>query len=139
MNNPPPPPYADGILKMHWADAGKAMPPPAMHGSRLVLPVSDGKLYVDTHAILYLKADRNYTHVHCDDGAKHLVSTHLHALEKRLPVPHFFRCHHSYLVNLMKVEKLLQHAGHRIQLAGGETIAVARRRWAALQAVMEQL
>ncbi len=110
-----------------------------MLGSRLVLPTSDGKLYVDRKAIIYLKADRNYTLIHCEGGAKHLVSVHLHALEQHLPVPHFFRCHHSYLVNLEKVEKLLQHAGHRIQLAGGETIAVARRRWAALIIAMEQL
>lgn len=133
----PPPPYTDGITQANGSALRKGVPAQVTHSSsRLVLPASDGKLYVDPYAILYLKADRNYTYVHCDGGQKHLVSVHLHALEKHLPQPHFFRCHHSYLVNLAKVERLLQHAGHRIQFACGETIGVARRRWTALLRAM---
>lgn len=128
----PPPPYGEGlfgasVVAVHGTEDGLNPSP-----SRLALPSMAGTVYVEHRSILYLRAAGSYTHVHCMHGAKHLVSQHLHALEQHLPPRMFFRCHHSNLVNLTKVERTMRHADHRILLSSGETIAVARRRWAAL-------
>ncbi len=116
---------------------GPATPEPC--SSRLRIPTTDGAIFIEHHEILHLLAEGSYTRVHCELGVKHLVSMNLHELEEKLPVPHFFRCHHSHLINLSKVKKLIKHAGHRVLLATGESVEVSRRKWAALVAAMERL
>jgi two-component system LytT family response regulator len=86
-----------------------------------------------------LTAEGSYTEVHLEDGRRLLVSKGLGKLHRCLPPALFHRCHDSYVVNLAHVVRLIRHGGHRVELRGGLTVRVARRRWCAMGAAMERL
>jgi len=90
---------------------------------RIVLKNHDLIHVVDIKDINYAKADNNYTHFFCE-GRKILVSKSLKTFEEQL-VPHkFFRCHHSYLVNLTKI-KALHKSGDAVILMDDSSVPVA--------------
>jgi two-component system LytT family response regulator len=96
---------------------------PQQPSKRLVLKNHDLIHIVDMDSILYAQADNNYTHFFCEDR-KILVSKSLKTFEEQL-IPHkFFRCHHSYLVNLQKI-KALHKSGDAIILKNDSSIPVA--------------
>ena len=107
--------------------------------SRLRIPTRDGAIFIEYNEILQIKAEGSYSKLYCERGVVYLVSMNLHELEGKLPTSHFFRCHHSNLVNLTKVKQVFKHNGHRVLLVSGESIQVSRRKWAALVAAVEHL
>ncbi|MFN4147148.1 MAG: LytR/AlgR family response regulator transcription factor [Runella sp.] len=75
--------------------------------------------------IMYLKADRNYTFVHLEDGKVIHLSRPLRHYAELLSSHHFIRCHKSYLVNAAHVKTLDKSY---VMLNNDLTFAVARRR-----------
>ena len=78
---------------------------------------------VEINDILYAQADNNYTHFFCEDR-KILVSKSLKIFEEQLASHKFFRCHHSYLINLGKI-RALHKAGDAVILNDGSTVPIA--------------
>ena len=72
---------------------------------RLTLRTVKGKLVVDTSAIVYMKADGNYTQVVTFEDSE-LVLTGLGALERQLDDGIFLRADRSTLVNMGYIYKL---------------------------------
>ena len=72
---------------------------------RLTLRTVKGKLVVDTSAIVYMKADGNYTQVVTFEDSE-LVLTGLGALERQLDDGIFVRADRSTLVNMGYIYKL---------------------------------
>ena len=137
---PTPTPYTPTLSETEDQHKERHAPIPAgTTSSRLRIPTTDGAIFLEHHEILDLKAEGSYTRVRGERGVEHLVSMYLHELEEKLPIAEFFRCHHSHLVNLSKVKKLISHDGHRVLLTSGDPIDVSRRKWAALVAAMERI
>lgn len=90
---------------------------------RLVLKNHDLIHVVEIDSILYAQADNNYTHFYCEDR-KILVSKSLKTFEEQLAAYQFFRCHHSYLINLAKI-KALHKSGDAVILDDNTSIPVA--------------
>lgn len=63
------------------------------------------KVWIAPTEICYCRADRCYSHLFLKTGKSYLVCEPLSKLEDQLPM-YFFRCHRSYLINMMEVESL---------------------------------
>lgn len=71
---------------------------------KIVVPLSDGTLFIDINEITYLKAEGSYVHIHLKDGNKILVSKNIKDYEEVLNRKEgFFRTHRSYLVNIKHI------------------------------------
>lgn len=57
----------------------------------------------DYDDIVYIKADGNYSVIYLKDRTKHIIYQSLKDFEKDLPENIFFRCHRSYIVNVMLI------------------------------------
>lgn len=57
----------------------------------------------DYDDIVYLKADGNYSIIYLKNHTKHLLYHSLKDFEKELPVTVFYRCHRSYIVNVVLI------------------------------------
>jgi two-component system LytT family response regulator len=67
---------------------------------KVVVPLSEGSLFVELKDFLYLKAEGSYCNIFFKDGTKVVVSKTVKDYEDQLPPEEgFFRIHRSYLVN----------------------------------------
>jgi DNA-binding LytR/AlgR family response regulator len=57
--------------------------------------------------ILYIEADRNYSHIFTK-SKEYLLSITLKAIEDKMPVNLFIRVHRSYLINITHVEEVTE-------------------------------
>ncbi|MEO1030114.1 MAG: LytTR family transcriptional regulator DNA-binding domain-containing protein [Bacteroidota bacterium] len=103
---------------------------------RIVLKNHDLIHVVDLKDIYYAQADNNYTHFFCEGRKKILVSKSLKTFEEQLNKEDFFRCHHSYLINLNKI-KALHKSADAVILDDDSTIPVATRKKNRLQDLLK--
>ena len=102
---------------------------------RIVLKNHDLIHVVDIEDIYYAKADNNYTQFYCADDKNILVSKSLKTFETELAKQQFFRCHHSYLINLKKI-KALHKSADAVILDDDSTIPIASRKKKLLQQLL---
>lgn len=76
--------------------------------------------------ICYCQADGSYTRIILVNGKELVVSKPLGTLEKKLSPENFIRCHNSYLVNGLKIEKFDRK--RKKLIICGQNIPVSRRR-----------
>ncbi len=98
------------------------------HPSRLVIPTSDGREYLNPNDIIRIEADRSYSWFYIIDKKKILVSRHLKEFQELLNDRNFFRPHNSHLINLDFVKKYVRHDGGYIEMADGSQVPVSRNR-----------
>lgn len=86
--------------------------------------IKSGYEYIKIHIpdILYIKADSDYTEIYLE-GKKHLTSESLNYWEGYLDTDHFARIHKSYIVNVVKIQKIV---GNQIYLIDQQTIPIGR-------------
>lgn len=86
----------------------------------------------------YVKGAGIYSELHLIDGSLALHDKSLDTLEQLLPPGEFIRIHRSYIVNLLRVEKLMVEAGGRynLRLKSGELLPVGRSRYKELRGKM---
>ncbi len=87
-----------------------------------------GKKKVESHEIILLKANVNYTEVHFINGKKLIVSKTLKQMEEEFKSYDFFRTHKSYMVNMEHVVGVRLNEGTKVQLANNQTASISRRR-----------
>ena len=107
--------------------------------SRLLVPTSDGSIYLPYEGIVRLQADGSYTHIHTDKGERLMTCKGIGVLHEQLPMEWFQRCHRAHVINLMKVRKLIRIGGHRAELLTGDLVEVSRRNWQGLLNAMGSL
>lgn len=107
--------------------------------SRLLVPTSDGSIYLPYEGIVRLQADGSYTHIHTDKGERLMTCKGIGLLHKQLPMEWFHRCRNTHVINLKKVHKLLRTGGCRVQMLTGDVVEVSRRKWRELQDAMSSL
>jgi len=67
---------------------------------KIVVPVSDGSLFINVADITHLKSEGSYVNIYINDGNKVLVSKNIKDYEDILTIREgFIRTHRSYLVN----------------------------------------
>jgi two-component system, LytTR family, response regulator len=95
---------------------------------RIVVPVSEGSLFIDIKDITHLKAEGSYVNIFLKDGNKILVSKNIKDYEGRLTMEEgFFRTHRSFLVNRRYV-KTVSADGSEAILSNNQSIGIARER-----------
>jgi two-component system LytT family response regulator len=98
------------------------------HPTRLVIPTSDGREYLNPNDIIRIEADRSYSWFFINPKRKILVSKHLKEFQDLLNDRNFFRPHNSHLINLDYVKKYVRHDGGYIEMQDGSQVPVSRNR-----------
>lgn len=95
---------------------------------KIVVPVSEGNLFVDVDDITHLKAEGSYVNIFLKDGNKILVSKNIKDYENQLTNEEgFYRTHRSYLVNAKYIVNI-NAAQTEATLLNNEIITIARER-----------
>lgn len=104
---------------------------------RISLPTSSGIYFLQVADIEYCHADGNYTKVYVAGKPEGMLFARpLREVEEMLRSGAFYRTHHSYLVNLKKVEQYIRGEGGQLRMPGGGLVPVARPK---KQEVLERL
>lgn len=96
--------------------------------NRLFLPTLNGLEFIDKETVLRCESDSNYTTVYFKNNEKMVVSKTLKEFEDLLPESHFFRVHHSHIVNLLFVQKYVRGDGGHLLMKNGNIVPVSRAR-----------
>lgn len=95
---------------------------------KIVVPVSEGSLFIDVKDITHLKAEGSYVNIFLKDGNKILVSKNIKDYETQLTTEEgFFRTHRSFLVNIHYIASVLPDSSEAT-LQNKQTISIARER-----------
>jgi two-component system, LytTR family, response regulator len=104
----------------------------AVHNRQLpdtiALPTADGLTFASVNDIVCCIADGSYTRMHMADKNEILLSKTLGDVEELLTEYHFFRIHHSTLINLKQVKKYIKGDGGEVIMSNGQCLQVARTR-----------
>jgi two-component system LytT family response regulator len=93
----------------------------------LELQVKDGIIFLRQKEIISVHASGNYSEFHLENGVKHLVSKSIKEYENQLDKKLFFRCHHSHIINLSKVERFISHDGFFAKMTDGSLVDISRK------------
>jgi two-component system, LytTR family, response regulator len=94
----------------------------------IALPTFEGLTFTSVNDIVYCSADSNYTRMHMLDNSEILLSKTLRDVDELLSGYHFFRIHHSSLINLKQVKKYIRGEGGEVLMSNGKSLMVARTR-----------
>lgn len=78
--------------------------------------------------IIFCKAEGKYTVFILSNGSKIMSSRNLGEYSSILDNSHFFRIHHSYIINLRHISKISKKDGYYCELSNGVILPVAKRR-----------
>ena len=101
----------------------------------LVVKGEKEHLRLQVDEILWMEADGNYCRIWMLDGNRHLVSKNLKHYQELLG-EQFCRIHHSVLVNVKRIRKLISTPRLEVELTTGKTLPVSQRKRKQLLAVL---
>lgn len=93
---------------------------------KIALATKESIEFVQPHEIIACEADSNYTRVFLADGRKKLISKTLKEFEELLGEHHFFRSHHSHLVNTNHIKEYVRTEGGYLLMSNKLSIPVSR-------------
>ena len=95
---------------------------------KIVIPLSEGSLFIELKEIIYLKAEGSYVNFFLKDGTKILASKNIKDFEEQLTQTEgFFRTHRSFLINTAFITNISSD-NTGVTLNGNAEIAIARER-----------
>jgi two-component system LytT family response regulator len=94
---------------------------------KFAITTSKGVEYVYADEIVYLEADGGYTNV-ITSREKILSSKNIGEYERLLRENKFFRCHHSFIINVTKINSVIKNRSGLITMENGDHVPVAQRR-----------
>jgi len=101
---------------------------PSQLCNTVAIALGSGYRFIAAEAILYCEADGNYTHIHLDDGQRLTTTKSIKQILGILSPDEFVRIHHSYVINLEHVHRLLVEPEPQVELRNGSRIQVSRRK-----------
>lgn len=119
----------EGLLQ-NWQAERKGKP------GRIALTSKDSIEFVDPAEVIVCSSSSNYTEVYTSDGRKRVISRTLKDFEDMLLPYHFFRPHHSHLINLLRVREYVRGDGGYLVMENKMKIPVSKSR---KEALMQQL
>jgi two-component system LytT family response regulator len=96
--------------------------------SKIGIAMADKIIFLTISSILYCKAEGPYTHVYMDGGKKTVASKTLGEFEHQLAPYHFFRIHHSILINLKKIKEYQRSNGGYVVMDNNEKLEISHRK-----------
>ncbi len=115
----------DGLMNNLQAErAGKP--------GRVALASKESIEFIDPADIVVCTSSSNYTEVYTKDGRKRVISKTLKDFEDMLLPFHFFRPHHSHLINLARVQEYVRGDGGYLVMENKMKIPVSKSRKEAL-------
>lgn len=96
---------------------------------RIALRDAQHIYFVAPEQLLYCQAEGRYTHFYANSlpNGKVIISQHLRLYEELLKQWSFYRCHHSYLVNLREITRINKAEG-TITLSNNAQIPLSHRK-----------
>lgn len=94
---------------------------------KIAVPVKDGVAFINPAEIIRLQADGSYTHIFTNTE-KYTASKNIKEYEDLLQDLHFFRAHHSHLINLDHVKSFSKAEGNFAMMSDGSSVEVSRRK-----------
>ena len=98
------------------------------HSRKIPLPTSNGILFINEPDIIRCEANGRYTVIHTTTEKKLTVTKTLKEIESLLGSGHFFRVHHSHIINLEVIKKYNRGQGGTVELKDGSIVEVASSR-----------
>jgi two-component system LytT family response regulator len=92
--------------------------------------------FISPEVIVYCESDSNYTTLHFTDKSKMVISKTLKEVEEMLVHYHFFRIHHSFIINLKHVNRYVKTDGGAVEMTNGAQLPISRQRKEELMAVL---
>lgn len=96
------------------------------NNEKLIVPTEDALEVIYIHDIIYLQSENNYTRIFLQDSGEFLSSKTLKKFEALLVPAGFFRCHHSYLINLKQVRRFMKGINERLIMSNKHEVYVSR-------------
>ncbi|MCB0400780.1 MAG: response regulator transcription factor [Flavobacteriales bacterium] len=93
---------------------------------KIVIPSAKGFKVSVLKDVLYLQADRNYTHIYFTDGSQELASKSLKEFDDMMSDKGFFRAHQSFLINMNHVIGFTKGKNSSVKLLHDVEIELAR-------------
>ncbi|MDB4089479.1 LytTR family DNA-binding domain-containing protein [Flavobacteriales bacterium] len=95
---------------------------------KIVFPVSEGYKLIKSNAIIYCKADSNYTVIKQMDESSFTIAKTLKNVEELLPKDFFLRIHKSFLVNVNFIKGYIHAEGSYVILTNNEKLPISSRK-----------
>lgn len=95
---------------------------------RIALPTSEGYTFLPIKDIIRCEASGSYTIFYIKGQESMLVCKNLKEYEEMLEEGHFYRVHHSHLINVDHITKYLRGDGGQVVMSDGSLIEVSRRK-----------
>ena len=95
---------------------------------KVAIPDVEGVTFVDVNQICRCQADRNYSIIYLSDGTNITSTRTLKEYESLFSNHHFFRVHHSHLINLSFVKRYIKGDGGFVIMNDKSKVEVSRRR-----------
>lgn len=102
----------------------------------ILVPYKNSQLPVAVRDIVYFKSEGAYSHIHTKEE-QFLTSKNIGYYEQLLAASSFTRCHHSYLVNINQIDRLVKSRGGVLIMSNGDEVPVSQRRLNELIAVLQ--
>jgi two-component system LytT family response regulator len=99
-----------------------------MGSSKLAIPTKDGLDFITLEDIVRMEAESNYTVIFMTGGRKLVSTRHLKEYEDTLPADHFFRVHHSHIINLTHISTYHKGEGGYVKMQDGSVVDIAKRK-----------
>ena len=93
---------------------------------RIHLRTHERHISIDPEEILFCKAEGSYTRVYIINCKEILISRPLKAFVKYVPEFEFIRCHHSYLINISRVNSF--DSRKNTVILGNHHLPISRRK-----------
>lgn len=85
-------------------------------------------LFIKKTEIMYLSAHGRYTTIYLRNSQKHIATKSIGEIEELLPENNFIRIHHSYIINVDFLYKIIKNDGYIVELSDNTQLNVSRRK-----------
>lgn len=96
------------------------------NNEKLIIPTENSLEVIPIRDIVYLKSENNYTRLFLQDGNNLFTSKSLKKFDALLEPAGFFRCHNSYLINLMQVKRFVKGVNERLIMTNDHEVYISR-------------
>jgi two-component system LytT family response regulator len=94
-------------------------------------------LFIQKSEIIFMSAHGRYTEIHLQNAKIHTASKSIGEYEKVLIKDNFFRIHHSHIININFLSKILKRNGYIVELTDGTQLNISRRKQENLMAFLK--
>ncbi|HEY2720786.1 MAG TPA: LytTR family DNA-binding domain-containing protein [Chitinophagaceae bacterium] len=95
---------------------------------RIAIPTGEGMEFIQIKNIIRIESSSNYSKLYLLNSQSMLVTRLLKDFEEMLLPYHFYRVHHSHVINLNYIKKYIRGEGGQVVMQNGDVIDVARRK-----------